>query len=342
MRIGVYTDPHITRKINYLPDRTQNIVDTLRDMYGIFSRHNVSKVVCCGDFFDKARILSSDMKLVSTVMEVLENSGLETVVLSGNHDFGDSKDSIADILNILPNVRTVSKFDCERIQGVDLIYVPYGCTLAEESVSGRNIVFSHEEYAGMIINTLGTKSRSTKTIDKYNGRLVVNGHIHRFSQDTGFLNLGTCIPTKFGELESGSLPCVAIIDTDNLKYILEPLTEPYRFYILSDITSAVDLQSQVSKIHSGEQCKCCIRIDHTCDTEELSTVDLSRFKYVSYRKMIPESSSLETQNVSITGSAQKVDVVPFIETRVNGDTELSETSKSLVLREVMNTLIGEV
>lgn len=342
MKIGVYTDPHITRKINYLPDRTQNIVDTFRDMYGIFKLHDVSKVVCCGDFFDKARILSSDIKLVSYVMGVLADSELETVVLSGNHDFGDSKDSIANILNTLPNVTTVSRFEHEVVQDIDLIYIPYGSTLEEESVHGRNIIFSHEEYAGMIINTLGTKSRSTKTVDKYEGRLVVNGHIHRFSQDTGFLNLGTCIPTKFGEQDFRSLPCVAIIDTDNLKYILEPLTEPYRFYILSDIASAVDLQSKVSEIHSDEQCKCCIRIDHTCDTEELSTVDLSGFKYVSYRKVIPESSSLETQNVSITGSAQKVNVVPFIETRVNGDKELSDTSKSLILKEVMNTLRGEV
>lgn len=335
MKIGIYSDPHITRKISYLPDRSDNILDTFIEIYNRFKYERVDLVVCCGDLFDRSRLLAIDTDLVCEVIKVM--STVRTYVLSGNHDMGDTRSSLIDILELVPNILPVSISSSMDIveSGVQLVFVPYGQGLPDTDISTDSIVFTHDEYAGMTINSLGSKSKSDRNISD-DFPIIFNGHIHIPGIYGNIINVGSVLPSKFGEMVFGDSPHIYIYDTDSKKVNTYDLMKPYRFYIIDqDHISDLDIISNSSST--------CIRIDYTDDKfyDRYSRSDLlNKFKYMTFRKIIPESSTVST-SISVRSEIQRVDVPSFMSLRVSNDKTLSDEMKNSIINEFPIILVEE-
>lgn len=343
MRIGVFSDPHITRKISYLTDRDKNIIETFREMYGYFKQSAVDIVVCCGDLFDKSRLLAVDTSLVRDVLSIM--SMIETYVISGNHDIGSEDSSITDILDLVPNLLPISKkYILKLSEDSNLAFLPYGCKYTED-IPEDSILFTHDEYAGMVVNSLGVLSRSKYTIPVGKFKMIFNGHIHLPSKIyENFLNIGSILPSKFGEMRLFESPTVYIYDTEGDILTPHVLETPYRFYIMTQDQMTEEFIKDL--IESGIQ-NVCLRIDYTDDAfyEEWSSnhnFPWDSFRYVTFRKVIPESKILMDSIISSKSEVQKVNVPEFIVSRVSNDQQIQDKLRESVLKEFPSVLVEEV
>jgi len=329
MKIGIFSDPHITRKISYLPDRYYNIIDTFREIYKVFINSGVDIVVCCGDLFDKSRLLAIDTKLVSNVLSIM--SMRETYVLSGNHDIGNDDSSLIDLLDLVDNLIPIS----EVYSFENLVFVPYG-KMIPDNIKEGSILFTHDEFSGMTINSLGIQSKSKNTID--NRFTVFNGHIHLPSLYGNILNVGSVLPSKFGEMRFGDSINIYVYDTETKVIETHPLKSPYRFYIIDQKSV---LNGSLEELYDRE--KICLRIDYTDDDfyKEYGEMDWSDYRYVTFRKVLPESLSSDVM-LSSKSEVQKINVPDFIESRISKDSTISDTMRQSLLSEYPGILVEEV
>ena len=132
MKIGIYSDLHISRNSSIMPlhkedskysTRLQMILDTGKWMYEEFEKQGVELIVNCGDTVDSS-VLKADE--ISALQEFYSYSkGVEEYHIVGNHELSDKNFYSTSILNQLKFVTIVDRIKSFYIGDVGIAFIPY-------------------------------------------------------------------------------------------------------------------------------------------------------------------------------------------------------------------------
>lgn len=87
MKIGIFTDSHYSSRELTCKKRFNN--QSLRKIeiaYAAFRREGCALAVCLGDLIDTESTVEKEIENLSQIASVMQNSGVPTVSLMGNHD----------------------------------------------------------------------------------------------------------------------------------------------------------------------------------------------------------------------------------------------------------------
>ena len=196
MLYTIIGDPHCK------PDN----LDKIRMLFNIVESMK-NPVICLGDVFDTKELIRGSC--LNLVMELLGNSRLEWIILTGNHDrFNvNSKEHALEALKLIPNVFIVD--EPAEFNDPCALFLPYIHHKEHLNDALKNhtakTIFCHAD-----INTFnhGTGHICTDGLspEDFGTAKVISGHFHCYSQKGNITYLGTPFSHSFGE-------------TDQTKYI---------------------------------------------------------------------------------------------------------------------------
>lgn len=207
MKVGIWSDAHITKKHRENTEKFQDLVlKAFETMYKAFQGARVEYVVNCGDFLDKPMIESSDAQFLNKVMNIIQESKLDTYFLLGNHEA--YKDSIS-VLNLLEREHVKIISHVSELPGGILMF-PYWVNPEDLDMSGKIICSHHDIFGKSLSNLTGLSHEIFK-----DAKLVLNGHIHqREKVADNIWNVGSLFSQAFNDNES---PGFSILDTETMK-----------------------------------------------------------------------------------------------------------------------------
>lgn len=231
MRIGIYSDLHVSRTSSILPlhtndgkytARLQMILNTGKWMYEQFSRNSVDLIVNCGDTLDSSTVKAEELTAISEFYSY--SRGIPEIHLLGNHELQDNGHQFysSAILNNIKNIKVISEptVDTEN----NLVFVPYNkpdeVLSREISNMSGDIMFSH-------IDLKGSTLRGSYVLDtgfnpdviSKNVNMVINGHLHtaeKLNTTKPVWNIGSVSSVSFSD-NSKYIPSICILDTESHK-----------------------------------------------------------------------------------------------------------------------------
>lgn len=249
MKIFIYADPHWSQYSSILRQRgeryskrLENLIDSVNWVERTAEEQECSKIVCLGDFFDKAELNAEELTALS---EVKWSKKCTHVFLVGNHEIAIADNSIssAHILKLLPNSYVIHNFISVKEGKVVFTYLPYILEDKREPLSayveyndnddGYNVVLSHND---LQIQYGMYKSSTGFTIEEVEGNcnIFFNGHLHNKEViNDKIVNIGNLTGQNFSEDASKYSHGAVIFDTDTLEYVY--MENPYaiNFYKFS-------------------------------------------------------------------------------------------------------------
>lgn len=324
MKIGIYGDPHITKKLSYISDEWDaSILNTFKNMYETFKNNKVDKVVCLGDFFDSSVLEASSVKKVTEVLSIINDAEFKTHILLGNHEVHGPEGNVLEFLNY-ENIKPEILLSSEE----GLLFVPYTQSLEEldKLMFKDKIVFTHHDIYGSKLS--GGKSKATFGVDRdilKDAKLVINGHVHNRWRAGNVINAGSLFTTQFGELDEvyRDKPCYYILDTESLGLEIFQNDDSIMFVTVDAETLEEDLS-----IYSNN--KKVLRIMYEKEEDiPLNREDDEKVLRVVLRKKLPGSMTTDVSDKVINGGTLdlKSFVVKYIE---KDETLLPEERQRLI------------
>ena len=87
MKIGLFTDPHYSRReLSEATRRPRLSYEKIGEALRKFREEGVELVICLGDLIDAESTVQADRDNLSHIAVLLASSGIETLVIPGNHD----------------------------------------------------------------------------------------------------------------------------------------------------------------------------------------------------------------------------------------------------------------
>lgn len=322
MKVKIYADPHITK---YPPGLASVKQEELLALFEELNQDDGSSLhICLGDFFHHSQILAKD---VSYILKLVKSITTPTIILTGNHDRSSLDDSIVKLIQEMnPKITVVDTYLIDH----EMAMCSHGYLkemIAKEDLSGVKYIFTHEDFKDVILNSSGRKSTSGYNPSSLSNFLVFNGHIHKFSDDHGFLcNVGSIAPVAFGELSSTDIPGYVLLDT---------LTGTWTFHSVSrgliPWTWRVTETERPIRTPAPYRGKVRLRIEYEGDqpSYDLSCFDKSVVS-LEYKKILSKPLGVEDVE-SVDVEDVVVQVPDSVEKLVKGDTTITEDMQVSVL-----------
>lgn len=322
MKVKVYADPHVTK---YPPGlATVKQEETLALFEELNQEDDSFLHICLGDFFHHSQILAKD---VSYIIRLVQSIKVPTFILTGNHDRSSLDDSIVRLIQEMnPKVKVVDTYIIDN----EIAMCSHGYLkemISKGDLSGVKYIFTHEDFKDVILNSSGRKSTSGYNPNSLSNFLVFNGHIHKSSEDHGFLcNVGSISPVAFGELASTEIPRYIVLDTSTGIWTSHSVSRG-----LIPWTWRVTEAKRPVRIPPPYRGKVRLRIEYEGDqpSYDLSCFDKSVVS-IEYKKIISKSLEVEeTESVEVEDVV--VQVPDSVEKLVKGDTSITEDMQASVL-----------
>lgn len=274
MKILLFTDNHFSQYSSIIRSkgekystRLENQIKSLNWVNEIAMEKNCSKMICLGDFFDKAELNAEEL----TALKDINWNNLPKYFLVGNHEAG-SNDLTFNSINALSSIGTI--IDKPTLLdigfGYELFLLPYISEINRKPFIDylracredyynndswitqevkETIVLSHNDISGIRYGQYESKHGfNVDEITRY-CKLYINGHLHNQTQiNQAILNLGNLTGQNFSEDGFKYSHCVAILDTSTFN--IELINNPYafNFYKISAI-DIYDLETQIDKLN---------------------------------------------------------------------------------------------
>jgi len=222
MRVAVTADLHLNNKTYGIKDRDSGLpiktVDSFRALDFFVSEckaQKVDRVVIAGDVYDNYHPSSDIMEMFNTRLQDLESSGIQVVVMPGNHDASGNTYAISPIKGWSSTIKIVDKPVVENGDGYKAIYVPHTSDIesgarsfpqllasvrTEREGDEPIIFFGHFSVNGAMRNDysehVSKMDVSAGDIESTGATVAFLGHFHKHQK------IGTGIPIHYvGSLE---------------------------------------------------------------------------------------------------------------------------------------------
>lgn len=282
MKIGIYSDLHISRNNGIMPlylgqnkngytTRLDICKNTMGYMHQIFEQENVDVIINCGDTFNSHTVTSDELKCFSEIYgnRLYDNnySRAKEYILIGNHDkFNDSFSSL-DLLNFFNtfDIQLIDEFEWYSTENVDIYMIGYFKSeefyqKVQEMLEKyprqheKAILCMHGDINGSTL--FGTK-KITNQIDNVdlfkNFDIVINGHIHcseiikSKDNEKMIFNIGSIMSHSFADSNNhiGSF-YVYDTETDEWKKFINPYQILFRYYIIESEEDLLNVRDKLS------------------------------------------------------------------------------------------------
>lgn len=330
MRVGIYADPHITKRMGSLQDHWEkSVIHTFEYMYDMFDRLGVDKVICLGDMFDKAVLEARSVNLVNRVTEIMNSRIYTTYLLLGNHEIDSVENNILEYFDGLAGVIPVTRLTTVG----PFLFIPYGESISSDEFNthGAKYAVTHHDFYG--VELAGGKVRASFGDDPNlmkDFKIVFNGHIHTQSELGNILNAGSVLCSQHGVLREGEFPRFYIYDTD--RETLESFYNPHSLVYWTVNPRGLDKFIESDESNSGSFI---LRVEYTegedMDTEGITLPD--NVLDLQFKKHI-QDTSLEDTKVE----RSVLDVKDIMKRFIDKDISLIESMKDLIYEEGVKML----
>ena len=268
MKIGIYSDVHISRNSSIMPiylndndvltTRLRMCSDSLSFMRETFKKEKVDLIVNCGDTFNAHTVTADELSMYSQYLYNYNNEDdIEEVTLVGNHD----------MYNEQFNTMYIKFKNVIQCYNPSYKYYPGKCELG--FISYEEDVEKFKEKLDKIINQLcptkeclrvlfmhgdinGSKLFGTKRIENRISRqwllehfdIIINGHIHgheiiynSIETNKKIINIGSLTTHSFSDVDDHLGACY-ILDTNTGK--IERFINPYQILFKSYEINTLD------------------------------------------------------------------------------------------------------
>lgn len=327
MKVLIYGDPHVNKyPQGLISKRRETELSLFHYIYDeIVPQEGIDLCVCLGDFLHNSYIPASDVDYICDILDTIKT---KTFILTGNHDRSTTEDTVIGMFSrINPNVTVVRNYQEYYDQEDNLhLLVSHGWLnkLDDDLLRKVTYLYTHEDYKGLIVNTLGYTSKTGYNADDYECKIIFNGHIHHQStqnfKDKLLFNVGAISPVAFGELEAFKYPTMYILDTkDGSVNANITVNKP-----ILPITCSVTQYPQLRNLYS--LCLDRIRLRVTYEDEIPALEGTEDFLSVEYKKLLTESIN---DNEDITTEVEDVliNVPDYIDEYLEADKNLSTDNK---------------
>lgn len=261
MRIGLYSDAHISYTSSILPlysddskytTRLKMIIDTYKWMYETFNNEKVDLILNGGDTVDSNILRSEEITTISDAYSY--SYGIPEVAILGNHEILDvsRKFSSVAIMNNFPFVKLytdpAANIDLPK-SDLRISVLPY---MKHEQVTpellkslSADILLSHIDIKGSHLRPdyIADTGVEPELLAEYFGR-VFNGHIHTqevIETSKNFvMNIGNCTSISFGDTNTYH-PGIMIFDTytGDIRNFKNPYAILFRRFTVHSITELI-------------------------------------------------------------------------------------------------------
>lgn len=329
MRVGIYADPHITKRMGSLQDHWERSVrDTFNYMYDMFDRLHVDMVICLGDMFDKAVLEARSVSLVNEVVDIMDTRYYHTYLLLGNHEIDSVENNILEYFETCNQIIPVTKMTTVG----PFLFIPYGESISSDEFHTHEAHYAvtHHDFYG--VELAGGKVRASFGDDPNLMKdfiRVFNGHIHTQSNLGNIMNAGSVLCSQHGVLREREFPKFYIYDTDN--ETLESFHNPYS--LLYWTTTADSLQGLMSEAVTGPN-SCLLRVEYN-EGETIILPDPlpDRILDVQCKKHIQDIPLAETKV-----EKSVLDVKDIMRRFIDGDMKISDEIKNRIYEEGVKLL----
>ena len=242
MKIFVFGDVHWSSYSSIIRShgekyskRLENLIQTISWVEESARINNCDRIVCLGDFFDKAELNSSEL---TALQEISWLNDIPHTFLVGNHEMGRSNLQIssAHVLGLGENLDVVDSPSIYNVDGkTQLCFLPYilesdrkPLTEYFQQTNKDRIIFSHNDIRGIQMGRF--VSQEGFNIEEIEAccRLFVNGHLHNgTTEGKNIINLGNITGQNFSEDAHKYRHTALIIDTDTFE--VQWIENPYAF-----------------------------------------------------------------------------------------------------------------
>lgn len=322
MKLAIYGDVHLTRNMRNLQEYwNESIVRLFHDLYYKFDSSHVESAICLGDFFDKSVLEARSVKLVTTVLNIMNSRTYPTYLLLGNHEIDSNERNILEYLEGYDNIIPITE---KTLVDNQLLFVPYNYPIEEltsDELRGKFVFTHHDIYgselaSGKLKASFGVNpSIFDETIATY------NGHVHTPSELGKVKNVGSLTKAQQGELKYLENPIYYI--TDTVEYWSVSYNIEENFIAYQDIDA-----SQIKRVldHYNESVKIVLRVSYDYE-DEIEAIDTyrsnPRILKLTLRKNLKDSLKGESEVLK----RKTLDVKEIITSYISKDSSLDETQK---------------
>lgn len=225
MKIGIYSDVHISRTSSILPLyqnenskytlRLQNCINSMNEMYETFENENVDLIVNCGDTFNSHTISADE---ISAYLDINHKSFCKEMIIVGNHDKYNNAFNSIELANMFDNIDVIDDTHVLRndTSDVDLYFINYFDPKNFNNIIDdlltkypkqhkKSILFMHGDIDGsLLFGNLRVENQISKSklIEKFD--IIINGHIHcnetiYNKDDKKIINIGSLTTHSFAD-----------------------------------------------------------------------------------------------------------------------------------------------
>jgi DNA repair exonuclease SbcCD nuclease subunit len=211
-------------------------------LFPYMEKHNITKIVHLGDFFDNRRVLNVKVlnRIKRVFLDELVNRGWSMDIILGNHDVyyknTNNLSATYEILHNYDNVTIIAEPRTIKYDGLDIAMLPWITkdnhdeSMALIKNSSAKFLFGHLEMAGFEMMRSGMVTKSGLPISLFKRyELVLSGHYHTRSHKVNVMYLGTQLEHTWADCKDPKY--FYVFDTDE-RTLEEILTGHYMYYKL--------------------------------------------------------------------------------------------------------------
>jgi len=195
----IVTDTHLGMK--HGSDDYHNItLNLFKEICEIAESFNIKEFIHAGDFFDVRRSVSlKTIPVAYNIMDMLRETFSDIYLIVGNHDTYYKNSLQPTSLQLFDNMDGVSIVDTPIVIDNNIHLQPW---LLDDfkSISSCDYLIGHFEMSGIVINRVGTESKSGISISEFkNYKKVLSGHYHTKSITGNIEYLGSPYHMTFND-----------------------------------------------------------------------------------------------------------------------------------------------
>ena len=262
-KILAYSDVHwsqyssiIRSRSNTFSTRLENCIQSVNWAEQLGKLHQVERVICLGDFFDKSELNAEELSAINCI----EWCDCNHYFLVGNHEMGINSlnYSSSHLFQLIPNCIVIDKPRQIYCDDCELFLLPY--TLNPDKINytkeRKTIMFSHNDIAGIQMGNFISKTGYSIEEIKRVSDLFINGHLHNGAKICdGVINIGNLTGQNFSEDASVYDHVAFIIDTESLRVDVYENPYAFNFYKLDATSKNISLSNLKSNSVITLKCK---------------------------------------------------------------------------------------